>query len=131
MHYYFLISPLGGAKYPNWFPKFKQACYPTTKLALFRHTAVDQGFFKLLCDLMRRLERHQGRFPNAVVQRQAAFFVTTILGGLEHCGGGNVNEEQVMHLLPVLLATAVGIVAIVNAAAQSGAPKDREFDCEL
>ena len=104
MHYYFLISPLGGAKYPNWFPKFKQACYPTTKLALFRHTAVDRGFFKLLCDLMRRLERHQGRFPNAVVQRQAAFFVTTILGGLEHCGGGNVNEEQVMHLLPVLLA---------------------------
>jgi hypothetical protein len=61
---------------------------------------VDRGFFKLLCDLMRRLERHLFRFPDAAIARQAGFFVTTVLGGLEHCGG-HVTEPQAMLLLQV------------------------------
>jgi hypothetical protein len=47
---------------------------------------------------MRRLERHLFRFPNSAVQRPAGFFVTNVLGGLEHCGG-HVTEEQAMLLL--------------------------------
>jgi len=93
----------GGSEYPNWFPKFKLACAPTTKLSLFRHTAADRGFFKLLCDMMLRLTKETVKYPNLRLQRQTSLFVMTLLGALEN--RPEVEEEQVNYILQVTLNT--------------------------
>jgi len=92
----------GGSKYPNWFPKFKASCFPTTKLMLYRHTAADRGFLKLLCDLVLRLNKHVADYPDAKIQRQTSFFVMTSLGALEN--SRNLSEEQAMYILQVVLS---------------------------
>jgi hypothetical protein len=90
----------GGSEYPNWFIKFKAQCAPTTKLALYRHTAADKGFLKLLTDTMIKLTRMTVNFPALRIQRQTSMFVMTVLGGMEN--KDKITEEQTLYILQVI-----------------------------
>eukprot|EP00095_Tigriopus_kingsejongensis_P008024 maker-scaffold1494_size38455-snap-gene-0.15 protein:Tk08024 transcript:maker-scaffold1494_size38455-snap-gene-0.15-mRNA-1 annotation:"hypothetical protein DAPPUDRAFT_192569" len=90
------------ARYPHWFESFRTGCHPATRVGLRTHVARDLGFFKLLCDLMSRTYRHRLRYPEADYARSVHFWVTTLSAAWDQGRVG--REEQVQHLMPVLVA---------------------------
>ena len=45
----------------QWLSQFHQQCHPCTKIGLLKHMAQEYGFFKMCCEFMVKMERHQRR----------------------------------------------------------------------
>ena len=85
----------------TWLPQFKQSCVPTSQPGLHRHVAMNQAFFRFLCEAGVELGKHVTEYPECKMHKQTVFLMTTLLGGLENMK--NISDQHVILLLQVTL----------------------------
>lgn len=71
-----LINPSSSSA--PWLQLFREQCYPCTKPGLVQHLASHYAFFKMLCEFMIKVERHQTRSVYTHLHK----YITTLLGYL-------------------------------------------------